>query len=71
MNQGRFREFLQCDFDILGDDIDTTSANAEVLDVLYTLLNNLGVQKFVIKINSRTVLEDLFNTCQVPPGKHI
>ena len=60
MKSGRFREFMQCDFDILGDDIDPIAANAETLDVLYTMLNALDIQKFVIKINSRTVLEDLF-----------
>lgn len=66
---GRFREFMQCDFDILGNDIDSIAANAEALDALYTLLNNLNVGGFVIKINSRSVLEDLFYSCNITSDK--
>ena len=66
MKSGRFREFMQCDFDILGNDNDPIAANAETLDALYTMLSMLDVQKFVIKVNSRSVLEDLFNYCKVP-----
>ena len=69
MTSGRFREFMQCDFDILGDDIDPIAANAEALDVLVTLLNNLNISGFVIKINSRSALNDLFSACGIPDDK--
>jgi histidyl-tRNA synthetase len=66
---GRFREFMQCDFDILGNDLDPIAANAEALDALYTLLNNLNVSGFIIKINSRSALDDLFFACGIPEDK--
>ena len=57
---------MQCDFDILGDDIDSVAANAEVLDALFTMLNALDIQKYVIRVNSRSVLEDIFDYCKIP-----
>jgi histidyl-tRNA synthetase len=52
--QGRYREFWQCDFDIIG----TTSnaADIEVALVIHDLLVALGLQRFVIHINSRLLL---------------
>jgi len=66
MKNGRFREFLQLDFDILTNEADPIAANAEVLDALYSMLCALDLQKFVIKINSRSILSDLFRYCKIP-----
>jgi histidyl-tRNA synthetase len=52
--QGRYREFWQCDFDIIG-----TTANAadiEVALVIHDLLVTLDLPRFVIHINSRLLL---------------
>jgi histidyl-tRNA synthetase len=52
--KGRFREFYQCDIDIIG----TTSAYAdgELLVLTHTVLKELGFKNFIIRINNRKIL---------------
>ena len=52
--KGRFREFIQCDFDTIG----TTSNNADIetLLVIHELFVQLGFSKFTIRVNNRLVL---------------
>ncbi|TSC78238.1 MAG: histidyl-tRNA synthetase [Parcubacteria group bacterium Gr01-1014_33] len=54
---GRYREFTQADIDIVGTS--SLDADAEVVAVIYTTLNNLGVENFSIKINNRKILNAL------------
>src|SRR5262249_14754760 len=54
---GRFREFWQCDFDIIG-----TRANAadiEIALVIYDLMRALGFERFQIHVNNRLLLNGL------------
>jgi histidyl-tRNA synthetase len=54
---GRYREFMQCDFDIIG-----TTANAadiEIALVINDLLVALGFERFEMRINNRLVLNGL------------
>ena len=55
--KGRYREFWQCDFDTIG----TTSnaADIEVALVIHDLMKGLGLDRFVIHINNRLVLNGL------------
>lgn len=55
--RGRYREFLQCDFDTIG----TTSlvADIETALVIHDLLVALGLDDFTISINNRQVLNGL------------
>lgn len=55
--KGRFREFVQCDFDTIG----TTSpaADAETLLVVHELFVALGFERFCIRVNHRGVLNGL------------
>ncbi|MCS7166301.1 MAG: histidine--tRNA ligase [Gemmatales bacterium] len=55
--RGRYREFVQCDFDTIG----TTSnaADIEVVFVIYDLLRALGLERFHIHVNHRLVLNGL------------
>ena len=52
--RGRYREFMQCDFDTIG----TTSpvADLEMLLVVHDLLAAIGVERFTIRVNDRRVL---------------
>ncbi len=52
--KGRFREFYQCDVDILGSE--SRLADAEILSVVYHSLKELGFREFLIKINDRRLL---------------
>ncbi len=55
--KGRFREFYQCDIDIIG--VKSTIADAEILKVLYSVLIKLGFENFSININSRKLFNVL------------
>lgn len=52
--KGRFREFMQCDFDTVG--VDSPIADAETLLVINDLLTALDVGEFSIRLNHRGVL---------------
>lgn len=52
--KGRFREFTQCDADIFG--ISTTTADAEILAVFYSIFNAIGFSGVTIAINDRETL---------------
>jgi len=54
---GRFREFMQCDFDIVGTN--SMIADAEILAVIYCAFQTLGINNFLIKINNRKILDAL------------
>lgn len=55
--RGRYREFIQCDFDTIG----TTSnaADIEVVFVIYDLLRALGFERFQVHVNHRWILNGL------------
>ena len=53
--KGRFREFLQCDADIVG--IDTLYADAEIVALAVTAMEELGFKKFKVLINDRQNLK--------------
>lgn len=55
--RGRFREFVQCDADIVGSA--DMAADAEVVCLAAELLSDLGVQDFAIRVNNRKVLSGL------------
>lgn len=62
--KGRYREFWQCDVDIVGSK--SMLADAEVLAVVYHSLRNLGFQKFLIHLNNRKILAGLGQAAGVP-----
>ena len=55
--KGRYRQFTQCDIDVLGDD--SPNAEIEILTVAGETLENLGFSDFVFKINDRRILNAL------------
>jgi len=55
--KGRYREFWQCDADIVGTP--EVWADAEVIAVTYFALCNLGFNEFTIRINNRKLLNGL------------
>lgn len=54
---GRFREFTQLDFDIIGSN--SILSDAECIQVMYAAMRALGIEGFVIKFNTRKVLNQL------------
>lgn len=51
--RGRYREFYQCDADVVGTN--SLVCEAEIIAMLQEILNNLGID-FTIKINNRKIL---------------
>ena len=58
--KGRFREFYQCDIDIIGDGELSIINDAEMPSIIYTTIKDLGFDDFTICINNRKVLNGLF-----------
>jgi histidyl-tRNA synthetase len=52
--QGRYREFTQCDADIFGST--SPLADAEILAVFYQIYADLGFKRLLIKVNDRQTL---------------
>lgn len=55
--RGRFREFMQCDFDTIGTA--SNSADIETLLVINDLFEKIGIERFTIRVNNRKVLNGL------------
>lgn len=60
--KGRFREFYQCDIDIIGDGELSIINDAELPSVIYTVFKELGFDDFTIRINNRKILNGLFES---------
>ena len=54
---GRYREFVQCDFDTIGTE--SVLADIEAVAVINRLLSTLGFDRFTIHVNNRVVLSGL------------
>jgi histidyl-tRNA synthetase len=54
--KGRFREFYQCDVDVIGNEKLDLFHDSEVLAVIDQTFTKLGIGKFLIKINNRKIL---------------
>ena len=60
--KGRFREFYQCDIDVIGEDNLSIKYDSEVVNVIYDIFNKLDIGEFVIRINNRKVLGGFFES---------
>ena len=60
--KGRFREFYQCDIDIIGDGELSIINDAELPSVIYNVFKELGFDNFTIKINNRKLFNGLFES---------
>ena len=59
--KGRFRQFMQCDIDILGDG--TSLAEIELVSATTTLLSKLGFKDFTVRISDRRFLKGIASCC--------
>lgn len=66
--RGRFREFYQCDVDVIGSE--SVTVEAEILLAVSDILRRLGFRDFTIRLNHRQVLTDILDTAGVPGESH-
>ncbi|MBW2730764.1 MAG: histidine--tRNA ligase [Deltaproteobacteria bacterium] len=65
--RGRFREFYQCDVDVVGTE--SLVAEAETLAAIAQVLERLGFDAFELRINHRRLLRALIQTARIPLEK--
>jgi histidyl-tRNA synthetase len=67
--KGRWREFYQCDIDVINRDKLSTLAEAEIPSVIYSVFREMAIGEFRIRINNRKVLKGLLQEFGVPDEK--
>ncbi len=60
--KGRYREFYQCDIDVIGDGELSITNDAEMPSIIYQIFKRLDFGKFTIKINNRKILGGFFES---------
>ena len=60
VQRGRYREFYQCDIDVIGDGELSIANDAEVASIIYNIFSELNFGKFTIRINNRKLLSGFF-----------
>ena len=58
--RGRFREFYQCDIDVIGKDSLSVRHDAEMPAVIHAVFAELGIGKFTIQMNNRKLMRGFF-----------
>ena len=62
--KGRYREFYQCDADVVGTD--SLLCEAEIVMMVHEVFRNLGVADFTLKINNRKILAGIAEAIGAP-----
>lgn len=65
--RGRYREFYQCDADIVG--IAGMQADAEIISLIVAVMRRLGFPQFNVKINNRKLLTGMGQYSGVPDAQ--
>ncbi len=69
---GRYREFMQADFDIIGN-VDPAQANAELCNLISNTLSDCGLNKdqFTINVSNRKIVQGLINELKISEEKQV
>lgn len=67
--RGRFREFYQCDIDVIGKDALGVRHDAEMPAVIHAVFSELGVGPFTIQLNNRKLLRGFFEGLGIADGE--
>ncbi|MDR3197297.1 MAG: histidine--tRNA ligase [Planctomycetaceae bacterium] len=66
--KGRFRQFTQCDIDIIGDN--SNLAEIELISATSEMIFQLRLGGFNVRVNDRRILKAIAATCDFPQDKH-
>ncbi len=67
---GRFRQFYQCDIDIVGRGSLSLSCDAEIPAIMASILRSLDIGDFQIRINNRKILQGFLSGVGVGAENH-
>ena len=63
--KGRFREFYQCDIDVIGNESLSLMYDVEIPSIIYDIFKKLNFGKFQIQINNRKLLSGFFDALEL------
>ena len=70
--KGRFREFYQCDIDVIGKSSLSIYYDAEIPSIIYNIFRKLNLGKFTIKLSNRKIFNGLFQELNITaPFSHV
>ena len=67
--KGRFREFYQCDIDVVGKDALSVRYDAEIPAVIHAVFSELAIGPFTISLNNRKILRGFFEAIGIGDGE--
>ncbi len=63
--RGRFREFYQCDVDVIGNGALSIVNDAQIPSTIYKIFKELGFDNFKIRINNRKILDGFLRSLDI------
>jgi len=69
--RGRFREFYQCDIDVIGKDQLSIRYDAELPAVIYSVFRDLKIGPFTIRLNNRKILRGVMEVLNLDAEKQV
>jgi histidyl-tRNA synthetase len=67
--RGRFREFYQCDIDVIGKDALSLRYDAEIPAVIHAVFSALDIGAFTIQLNNRKLMRGFFEGLGIGDGE--
>ncbi len=67
--KGRYRQFTQCDIDVIGSGEVSLLNDAQMVAIIVQIFERLNIGKFKVRINNRKILTGLFRSLGVDAGK--
>lgn len=67
--RGRFREFYQCDIDVIGKDALSIRFDAELPAVIHAVFSELNIGAFTIQLNNRKLMRGFFESLGIADGE--
>jgi histidyl-tRNA synthetase len=68
---GRYREFYQCDIDVIGRGALSPMTDAEIPSIIYQIFCDMNIGPFVIRVNNRKILQGYFQHLTIPTEKMV
>lgn len=65
VEKGRFRQFYQCDIDVIGNEELSLYHDAEMPIVVHSIFQELGIGEFVIGVNNRKLISGFLGMCGI------